>query len=426
MARSGEATGSEPDVLVITGARVFDGTGFLEGSPDVVVEDGVITAVGHGAADRVRAADGSVPPGIETVDATGQTLLPGLVDAHVHLLAENVGAIEHVLTPFSMQFYDSVRHMERTLACGITTARDAGGADLGLKVAQATGVIAGPRVRISVNLIGQTGGHADHWVPSGVEIPFLAAHPGRPSGVGDGPDEVRRRTRLMFRAGADQIKICTTGGVLSPTDDPRHSQMTLEEIRAVVEEAEAQESYVLAHAQGVGGIRNAVLGGVRSIEHGIYLDDETIQLMIDHDVFLVPTLVAPQSVLRAVGSGRTMSPQVMAKAHAVVEIHQAAVARAVQGGVRIAFGTDTGVGVHGTNLEELSLMADCGMSLEQTLTAATSVSAELVAPDLKLGRVAEEHLGDLVLLDRHLADTTDLQDLRDAVAAVYQSGVRVH
>lgn len=398
---------------------------FLDGAPDVLVEDGVIAAVGDGAGARVRAGDGSTGEGVQTVDASGQTLTPGFIDSHVHLLAENVGSIESVMTPFSMQFYDSVRHMERTLACGITTARDAGGADLGLKVAQATGVIPGPRLRISVSLIGQTGGHADHWVPSGIHLPFLSEHPGRPSGVGDGPDEMRRLTRLMFRAGADQIKICTTGGVLSPTDDPRHSQMTVDEIRAVVEEAHAQESYVLAHAQGVHGIRNAVEAGVRSIEHGIYLDDDTIQLMIDHDVYLVPTLVAPQSVLRAVENGRTMSERVLAKAHAVVEIHQQAVARAVEAGVRVAFGTDTGVGVHGTNLEEFALMAQCGMSLESALAAATSVAAELVAPDLQIGQVAEGYLADLVLLDRPLNDVGDLTDLHQAVAGVYQSGVQV-
>ncbi|WP_109471973.1 metal-dependent hydrolase family protein [Ornithinimicrobium cavernae] len=411
--------------IVIQGARVFDGEAFLEGTPDVVIEGGVITAVGAGAASRLHTGSGTVADGVEVVDATGHTLTPGFIDAHVHLMVQNIGGLDTILKPFSLPFYESVGYMERTLRAGITTARDAGGADLGLKTAQATGLVAGPRLRISVNIIGQTGGHGDHMLPSGLEMPLFGPHPGIPSGVADGPDEVRKATRMMFRAGADQIKICTTGGVLSPTDDPRHSQMTLDEIRAVVAEAEAQESYVLAHAQGAAGIRNAILGGVRSIEHGIYLDDETIQLMLDHDVALVPTLVAPLSVLRTSESGRTMNERVLAKAVAVVEIHKAAISRAVSAGVRVVFGTDTGVGTHGENLAEFALLAECGMSLEGVLTAATSASAQLVAPDLKLGRVAQEHVADLVLLDRELTSTADLTDIDQAVTAVFQDGARV-
>lgn len=411
--------------IVIQGARVFDGEAFLEGSADVVVEDGVITAVGVGAASRLHTGSGDIPDGVEVIDASGQTLTPGFIDAHVHVMVQNVGGLDAILKPFSLPFYESVGYMERTLRVGITTARDAGGADLGLKTAQATGLVAGPRLRISVNLIGQTGGHGDHMLPSGLQMPLFGPHPGVPHGVADGPDEMRKVTRMMFRAGADQIKICTTGGVLSPTDDPRHSQMTLEEIRAVVEEAEAQESYVLAHAQGVSGIRNAIRGGVRSIEHGIYLDDETIQLMLDHDVALVPTLVAPLSVLKTSESGRTMNERVLAKAIAVVEIHKAAITQAVAAGVRVVFGTDTGVGTHGENLAEFALLAECGMSLEGVLTAATSGSAQLVAPDLRIGRVAEGHVADLVLLDRELTSTAHLTDIDQAVTAVFQDGGRV-
>lgn len=418
-------TQSNSKITVIRGARVFDGERFVTGTPDVVVEGAEITAIGAGAGARVESAASEAPELVEVLDASGQTLTPGFVDAHVHLLMESVGDLAAILTPFSLQFYESVRNMRRTLDVGITTVRDAGGADMGLKTAQATGLVAGPRLRISVNIIGQTGGHSDHLLPSGVEMPLMSAHPGRPNGVGDGPDELRKVTRSMFRAGADQIKICTTGGVLSPADDPRHSQLTLDEIRAIVEEAQARESYVLAHAQGTAGIKNAILGGVRSIEHGIYLDDETIQLMLDHKVFLVPTLVAPAAVLRTAKSSRGMSERVVAKAEAVVEIHRAAVARAIEAGVRVAFGTDTGVGPHGQNLEELVLMADCGMSLEAVLAAATSVAAELVAPDLRIGRVAEGHRADLVLLDRPLTTAADLAGLDRAVAAVFQDGIRV-
>lgn len=404
---------------VFTNARVFDGSAFLDRRADVVVVNDVVTDIEpHGG---VRWEDGA-----DVVDCAGRTLLPGLIDAHVHVLLSNAGGLDMFNQPFSRQFYLSVRNLRATLSTGITTVRDAGGADLGTKRAIAEGLVAGPRMKISVNVMSQTGGHADTWMPSGAHMPFIEAHPGRPDGIADGPEEARKVARLMFRAGADQVKICTSGGVLSPMDDPAHTQFTVAEIRAVVEEAEAHGSYVLAHAQGTEGIKNALRAGVRSIEHGIFLDEEAIGMMLEADAYLVPTLVAPLAVVRNAERGvAAIPPQVVEKARRVVEAHRESVQHAFEAGVRIAMGTDSGVGEHGDNLEELALYGALGMDLEQVLASTTSVAADLVAPEWRVGRVQEGWTADLVVLDTDLTSVDQLATLRDHIAAVYLGGQRV-
>src|SRR6185295_19421044 len=269
------------------------------------------------------------------------------------------GAVQQ---PFSMQFYEAARNLQATLAIGITTVRDAGGADLGIKQAVANGLIAGPRLQISISMLSQTGGHGDDWYPSGAEVPLLGPHPGRPSGIVDGPDEVRRKVRELHRAGADVIKVATSGGVLSPRDDPRRAHFRPIELETLVEEATAAGMYVMAHAQGADGIKNAVRAGIRSIDHGIYLDDEAIELMKARGTWFVPTLVAPQGVIDAADAGIDLPPVVIDKARRVVEIHRDAFRHAVEAGVRIAMGTDSGVTPHGRNLRELALMVGGGMT----------------------------------------------------------------
>jgi imidazolonepropionase-like amidohydrolase len=343
---------------VFTGGLVFDGTGSAAERADVLIEDDRILAIGTDLD-----AD-------EQVDCAGATVLPGLFDTHVHVMVSDVGLRSRVQTPFSYQFYAAERNLRRTLELGITTVRDAGGADLGVKQAVADGLISGPRMQISISIISQTGGHGDGWNTSGHCVPLSVPHPGRPQAVADGPDELRKLARTLLRAGADVLKVCTTGGVLSPRDDPRHSQFTPEELAVLVTEASMQGAYVMAHAQGTEGIKNAVRAGIRSIEHGIYLDDEAIELMLAAGTWLVPTLVAPVSVLRGVEAGLDLPDAVVKKARDVLEIHSESVRKAIAAGVKVAMGTDSGVGPHGGNLEELSLMVGCGMTPAQSLARA--------------------------------------------------------
>ena len=297
---------------VFRGGSVFDGTGARPAPADVAIEDGRIVDVGTGL------------DGDEVVEAAGRTILPGLFDAHVHVVFSHVDAWKLVNTPFSYVFYEAARNLRDTLRIGITSVRDAGGADLGIKQAVADGLIPGPRMQISLAMMSQTGGHGDDWLVSGVRVPLIAEHPGVPSGIADGPDEVRRKVRELHGMGADVIKVATSGGVLSPRDDPRHAHYRPAELEVLVEEATAAGMFVMAHAQGADGIKNAIRAGIRSIEHGIFLDDEGIELMLRHGTWLVPTLVAPQGVIDAAAAGVVFSPGVLEKATSLVELHRVA------------------------------------------------------------------------------------------------------
>jgi imidazolonepropionase-like amidohydrolase len=393
---------------VFHGGSVFDGTLAPIAEADVVIEDGRIVELGTGLD-----AD-------EQVECTGLTVLPGFFDTHTHVIFSTLDWIEELVTPFSFKFFDAMRNLEATLATGITTVRDAAGADAGIKKAVDDGVIAGPRMRISVNMLSQTGGHADGWLRSGLDLDL--EWPGSPSGRVDGPDAVRRKVREMIRAGADVIKVATSGGVLSPTDDPRHPHFRPDELEEMVAEATAAGIYVMAHAQGAEGIKNAVRAGIRSIEHGIYLDEEGIDLMLQRGTWLVPTLVAPLGVLEAVDAGASLPASTIDKARAVVDVHQRNVARAIDAGVKVAMGTDSGVAPHGANLRELDRLVACGMSPQQALVATTSSAADLMGLGEELGRLRPGARADLVLLD---GDPLEVATLRERVRRVWKDGTLV-
>ena len=395
---------------VLSGGRVFDGTGHDPARADVSVEAGRIVALGTGL-------DGDTE-----VDVSGRTILPGLFDCHTHVCVSHVDLWRQAQQPFSSQFYEAAKNLKRTLAIGITSVRDAGGADLGIKEAVADGSIPGPRLQISIVMLSQTGGHGDDWYPSGNDIALFVPHPGRPSGIVDGVDEVRRKVRELHRLGADVIKVATSGGVLSPRDDPRQAHFRPAELDTLVEEASAAGMFVMAHAQGADGIKNAVRAGIRSIDHGIYLDDEAIDLMLQRGTWFVPTLVAPQGVLDAVAAGVQLPAAVVDKARMVIEIHRSAFRRAVEANVRIAMGTDSGVTPHGRNLRELQLMADGGMPPAAVLEATTRSAAELLGVDGDRGTIDEGKLADLVVVS---GDPYVFTDLADRVEQVWQGGARV-
>ncbi|MFL4901791.1 amidohydrolase family protein [Streptomyces sp. MMS24-I2-30] len=386
---------------VFTGGEVFDGTGSAPERADVLVEDGRIIAVGSGL------------DGDSSVDCAGRTVLPGLFDAHVHVaMSTHISMSKKQTDPFSYHFFESAVNLRKTLALGITTVRDAGGADLGVKRAVEDGLIPGPRMRISIGALSQTGGHGDFG-----NFPY----PGCPATVVDGPEEVRKAARELLKAGADQLQVCTTGGVLSPGDDPRHSHFTPEELDVLAREASMQGSYVMAHAQGTQGNKNAIRAGVRSIEHGTLLDDEVIEMMLEAGTWLVPTLSAPVNIVRAFDAGADMPEPVIRKARDLLDIHMEATHKAAAAGIKIAMGTDAGVGPHGSNLEEFTLMVECGMTPTQSLVVGTTSAAELLRFDHELGRIAEGYRADLVLLDGGI---NDLSDLADRVREVWKDGQR--
>lgn len=382
-------------ILAITNGTVIDGRGNDPLADAVVLIEGArITAVG-------RQGQVTIPRDATVIDAARGSILPGLIDTHVHFLMEYPDVLRGLLTPPSLHLLQTIPRMRATLEAGITTVRDAGGAPAGLKMAVERGLIAGPRMQLAITLLCQTGGHGDGHYPSCVDIGFFGIHLSDvPSGVVDGIEEMRKKVREVLRAGADWIKLATSGGVLSLADAPTSSQLTLEEIATAVYEAAAQDKLCMAHAQGTQGIKNALLAGVVSIEHGIYLTDELIDLMRKKDAWLVPTLVAPLAVAKFSQEHPEIIPPIMAaKSLSVMEIHKQSFRRAVEAGVKVAMGTDSGVGRHGDNGQELVLMVENDMTPMQAIVASTSSAAQLLRLDSDLGTLEAGKFADVIIVD---------------------------
>jgi imidazolonepropionase-like amidohydrolase len=392
---------------LFTGGQVFDTRTAAAAPADVVVEAGRIVDVGSGL------------DGDESVDAAGRTILPGLFDCHTHVVLSHIDVWKLVQQPFSYRFYEAAKNLRATLGTGITSVRDAGGADLGTKRALDDGLISGPRMQISIRMLSQTGGHGDEWLPSGVLAAIFPNYPGSPNALVDGAEEMRRKVRELVRSGADVIKVATSGGVLSPRDDPRHAHFRMDELEALVTEATAAGIWVMAHAQATDGIKNAIRAGIRSIEHGVYLDDEAVSMMLDRGTYLVPTLVAPQGVISAAEAGAQIPEASLAKAKEVVEIHRESFRKAVEAGVNVAMGTDSGVTPHGENLRELTLMVEGGMSPGQAIVATSATAAELMGVQDELGSLEPGKRADLVVVE---GDAIDVKTLPERIEAVYKDG----
>ena len=390
---------------VFSGGQIFDGTGAVPERGDIRVENGRIAEIGTGLSGDVE------------IDVSDKTIFPGFFDCHVHLTMTTIDTVERLSTPLSYRFYQAIHNMQVTLDAGITSVRDASGADLGVKQAVDNGLVAGPRMQISIAMLSQTGGHGDGHVLCGAQLRM--PYPGAPSGVVDGPDEMRKRVRELVREGASVIKVATSGGVLSPISDPTRGHLRDVELEVLVEEATAAGLHVMAHAQATDGIKAAIRSGIRSIEHGIYLDDEAIQMMLDRGTYLVPTLLAPRMVVEAADGGSRLSDRVLEKVHMVIEAHTDSISRAIDAGVKIAMGTDSGVGPHGQNLRELDLMVDAGLTPTQALVATTKTAAELLGVEDDLGTIQEGKLADLVVVD---GDPLDVSQLQANICGVYKSG----
>ncbi len=398
----------------IRNGTLVDGNG---GAPvpnaAVLVEDNRIKAVG--------AAKDIALPDAKTVelDAKGGFILPGFIDTHVHIMLEGVNLMRDMVAPFSLKFYNSAQYMRRTIEAGITSVRDAGGADAGVKQAIDTGVVLGPRMQISVVPLTITGGHGDGWMLSGNEFNLFVSYPGSPDGRCNGVEEVRKKVREVLRAGAEVLKVHATGGVLSPRDHPEFTQFSEEELKVMVQEAAYRRGVkVMAHAQGAEGVKNAIRAGIYSIEHGIYLDDEAIELMLEQSTFLVPTLLAPLAVLE-IGEKGGMPEYGIRKAKETIEIHSDSIARAHKAGVKIAMGTDAGVMPHGTNLRELGLMCNIGMTPMQAIVATTKTAAECLGWQDRVGTVEAGKLADIVIMKANpLADIRTLEKLENIVVVM--------
>jgi imidazolonepropionase-like amidohydrolase len=395
---------------VFHGGSVFDGTGADLAAADVVIEDGTIVDVGPGL-------DGDVG-----IDCAGKSLLPGLFDCHIHLAGrydDDELTLQH--RPFSYGFFLIPENLRITLALGITTVRDAGGSDAGLRKAVEDGVVVGPRMQVSITMLSQTGGHNDSWLPSGGMSADWLPYPGFPSGVCDGVDGVRTKVREVVRAGADVIKIASSGGFFSPADDPRHPHFTQDELDEIVRTAADLGRWVMSHAHGPEGIERAVRAGVRSIDHGTFLDERTAGMMVERGTWLVPTLTAGDTT-EELANDEKLAPEIREKFRGLGRPELDAMRLAAEAGVKVAMGTDCPVAPHGWNLNELRHMAANGFTPQQALHAATLSAAELMGLEDRLGTLAQGKIADVVVVD---GDPFAFDDLKDRIAQVWKDGVRV-
>jgi len=400
---------------------VHNGT-LIDGSGRAPVPDAALLLDGKVIKDVGRLADLRQPEGeITTLDAQGGWILPGFIDAHVHIMFEGHDMVQAVSRPFALKYYLAIDHMRRTIEAGVTSVRDAGGAELGVKQAVEQGLILGPRLQISVNALSITGGHGDDWLPGGGSH-FTPEGPGVPDGICDGVPGALKKVREVLRAGADIVKIHATGGVLSPTDRPDFVQFSPEELNAIVQEADRRGGVkVMAHAQAAGGIKNAVLAGIYSIEHGIFIDEECMELMLARGTWLVPTLIAPVAVVEAANT-QNVPEWGLRKAREVIDIHRENIAKAYRAGVKIALGTDSAVGPHGSNLRELGLLCNIGMSPMEAIVAGTRRAAECLGWQDRLGTLEPGKLADVVISRCDpLADIGALADV-DNIVTVFKDG----
>ncbi len=399
--------------IAIHCGQLIDGSGAEPLRNAIIVIDGeTIVAVNPG---------GEIPRGAEVIDASGLTVMPGMIDCHVHLMSTPRSLQDRLQIPHSLAIAEALTNARTTLDAGFTSVRDAGGTPRGVKMAIDRGLFPGPRMRIAVAALSQTGGHGDSTMPSGVNV--RAHDPERPLSVADGVEGVRRATREILRAGADQVKVMTSGGVMSPNDEPGATGFTPGEIAAIVYEAHAAGKTVMSHAQATQGIKNAVLGGIESIEHGIYLDDEVVDEMIRRGTYLVATLIAPVWVIRRAESDpAAVPPYALRKSREVKDAHFASFKEAVRRGVRIAMGTDMGVGPHGPNAEELALMVEAGMTPMQAIVAATSTAAECARLAGITGTIAPGKRADILAVDGDPTANIAVLQEREKLALIMKDG----
>jgi imidazolonepropionase-like amidohydrolase len=339
------------------------------------------------------------PSGVSLIDLRKSTVMPGLIDAHVHISSEtNKNRYTEGFTLNSEDFaFRAVGYAERTLMAGFTTVRDLGGSiALSLRNAINGGYIRGPRILAAGNIISTTGGHGD---PTNGVNRELMGDPDPKEGIVNSPDEGRKAVRQRYKEGSDVIKITATGGVLSNAKDGAGAHFTEDEIKAIVSTAKDYGYKVAAHAHGAEGMKRAIRAGVTSIEHGTFMDDEVIRLMKQYGTFYVPTITAGKSVADSAKIPGYYPPLVVPKAIETGPKIQATFAKAYKAGVKIAFGTDAGVFGHGKNYKEFEYMVEAGMPPMESIKAATVAAAELLGISDKVGSIEKGKLADIIAVE---------------------------
>jgi imidazolonepropionase-like amidohydrolase len=378
---------------ILCGKLLDTQSGKITSEKTIVVKDNKIYMVLDGYA-LVKSATAI------TINLKDKVVLPGLIDFHVHIEQEfnkETRLNTYILNEADVAF-NSVGFAKTTLLNGFTTVRDLGGTGVNLSTRKAIneGKIPGPRVFTAGRSLATTGGHAD---PTNGSSREFIGNPGPKEGVVNSIEDARKAVRQRYKNGADWIKITATGGVLSVAKSGDNPQFTIEEIKAISETAKDYGMYVAAHAHGDEGMRRAIIGGVKTIEHGTYMSDETMDLMKKYDVYLVPTITAGKEVAEKAKIEGFYPAIVVPKALAVGPQIQGTFARAYKKGVKIAFGTDAGVFKHGNNGKEFGFMAEAGMPAMETIQSATITNAMLLNMESEIGQIKKGFYADIIAVD---------------------------
>lgn len=367
--------------------------GKMKTKQTIIVKDNKVVAVVNGF-EKAKESDDKI------IDLTDKVVLPGLIDMHVHIEQEfdaKTRLNKYTLNEADIAF-NSVGFAKTTLLNGFTTVRDLGGTGVNISIRNAidAGKIPGPRVFTAGKSLATTGGHAD---PTNGSSRELIGNPGPKEGVVNSVEDAKKAVRQRYKNGADCIKITATGGVLSVAKSGDNPQFTIEEIKAICDTAKDYGMHVAAHAHGDEGMQRAIIGGVKTIEHGTYMSDATMELMKKYDVYLVPTITAGKEVEEKAKVKGFYPDIVVPKALAVGPQIQGTFAKAYKKGVKIAFGTDAGVFKHGNNGKEFKFMTEAGMPVIETLQAATIVNAQLLKKEQEIGQIEKGFYADIIAVN---------------------------
>lgn len=407
------ATAAESITVIHCGHAIDTNSGKLLGETSIVIDGPRIRDVKPGRSELA---------GSRSIDLGNATCLPGLIDSHTHLTGETspTGYTDQFRWNIADYAIRSTVYAKRTLEAGFTTVRNLGdgaNASIALRNAVNAGIVPGPRIFTAGSAIGSTGGHADD---SDGYRADLQGDPRAKDGIINGADDAWKAVRQHYKDGADLIKIMPSGGVLDESSSVDNSQMTIEEIKAVVAAAHDYGFTVAAHAHGAEAIRRAVIGGVDSIEHGTFMNDEDMKLMKEHGTWYVPTIIAGKYVEEKANIPGYYPTQIAAKAKLVGPIIQATAGKAYKAGVKIAFGTDAAVYPHGQNAKEFQYMVDAGMPAMFVLQAATTHAAELLKKSKDLGSIEAGKLADVIAVEGNPLDNIALMQ---HVSFVMKEGV---
>ncbi|WKD84849.1 hypothetical protein KCTC32516_00183 [Polaribacter huanghezhanensis] len=384
---------SAQKTYILCGKLVDTKSGTIESKKTIVVEGNKITHIHKGYVQPKSKND-------KVINLKDKVVMPGLIDMHVHLEMETSPDryIERFTKNDADIAFNSVNYAKATLNAGFTTVRDLGGSGVNVSLRNAIneGKIVGPRIFTAEKSLATTGGHAD---PTNGMSKKLMGDPGPKEGVVNSVEDARKAVRQRYKNGADVIKITATGGVLSVAKSGQNPQFTIEEIKAITETAKDYGMHVAAHAHGDEGMRRAILGGVKTIEHGTLMSEATMRLMVKHDAYLVPTITAGKEVSEKAKIKGYYPAIIVPKALNIGPKIQGTFAKAYKAGVGIAFGTDAGVYKHGENGKEFGFMVEAGMPAMETIQAATVTNAKILKMENEIGQIKPGFFADIIAVN---------------------------